>query len=236
MLLSESPGTIVLPTSEIGRYTMFLVSLAATQQPVGTHLSVRASANVTENLNSAIRELRDEDQWLWILGDDHTWQNDCCMRLLQIMDDNDEVDVLVPLVCKRSAPWLAVVFHDDGFYDDGMHRWRHFDWDEIPDSGIFRIDAAGSAGMLIRREVLDTIGEPWFLSSSGAVLNEDVMFCQRARDEGFAVFATADVTMGHLGIFNVRPLQRDGHWGALTEFTTPEEQFKHIFMPPELLK
>jgi GT2 family glycosyltransferase len=215
---------------------MFLVSLAATQQPTGTNLSVQASANVTENLNVAIRGLRDEDRWLWILGDDHVWQGDCLTRMLNIMDENEEIDILVPLVCKRSAPWLLVVFHEDGLYEDGMPRWKHYGWDEIPDDGVFEIGAAGSAGMLIRREVLDTLGDPWFVSTNGAVLNEDVIFCQRAREAGFTVFATADVTMGHLGIFNVRPMQRDGRWGALTEFSTPEEQFKHIFMPPELMQ
>src|SRR5262249_40541247 len=88
-----------------------------------------------------------------------------------------------------------------------------------------------SAGMLIRRDVIDRLGDPWFRSSGGVFLNEDVMFCQRARAQGFRVFATADVTMGHLGIFNVRPARREGRWGALTEFSSPEEQFRHMFIP-----
>ncbi len=37
--------------------------------------------------------------------------------------------------------------------------------------------------------------------------------------------------MGHLGIFNVRPVRRGGRWGAMTEFSSPEEQFRHLFMP-----
>lgn len=230
-MLSESPGTISLPTSEVGRYTMFLVSLAATMQPNGTNLAVHASANVTENLNSAIRDLRPEDKWMWILGDDHTWEHDCCMRLLQTMDENEEIDILVPLVCKRTAPWLPVIFHDDGAYDDGLPKWKHYNWKDIPDSGVFEVDGAGSAGMLIRREVLDEMSDPWFESSNGAILNEDLIFCMKAKEEGFTVFATSDVVMGHLGIYNVRPFQRDGDWGALTEFTTPDEQFKHVFMP-----
>jgi hypothetical protein len=97
---------------------------------------------------------------------------------------------------------------------------------------MFEVDAAGSAGMLVRREVLDTIGDPWFESTNGTVLNEDVIFCRKARAAGFRVFATADVVMGHLGIFNVRPARREGRWGALTEFSAAEEQFKHLFMPP----
>jgi hypothetical protein len=101
---------------------------------------------------------------------------------------------------------------------------------------VFEVDAAGGAGMLIRREVLDELGDPWFYSTFDdkgrrTNLNEDVLFCMRAREAGFRLFATADCTMGHLGIFNVRPAKRDGHWGALTEFSSAEDQFRHLFMP-----
>ena len=232
MLLSEAPGTIALPTSEIGRFAMFTVSLAGTRQPPDTHLAVMASASVTENLNQVIRQLRPEDEWVWILGDDHVWQSDCLLRLLEALDDTPDADIVVPLVTRRNPPWQLVLFHQAGSYQDGLPRWQPYGWDEIPEHGVFEVDAAGSAGMLVRREVLDRIGDPWFESSGGVVLNEDVVFCSKARMHGYRIFASADVAMGHLGIFNVRPMRRDdGRWGALTEFSAAEEQFRHLFMP-----
>jgi hypothetical protein len=230
-VIADAPGTIALPTSEIGRFAMFTVSLAGTRQPPDTHLSVMASASVTENLNQSIRDLRDEDEWLWILGDDHVWEANCLIRLLEEMDRTPEADVLVPLVTKRNPPWHLVLFHETDVIEDGMPAWRPFGWDEIPDSGVFEVDAAGSAGMLIRRHVLDAVGDPWFRSTGGVILNEDVTFCADVTRLGYRIFATADVTMGHLGIFNVRPLRREGRWGAMTEFSTPEEQFRQLFMP-----
>jgi hypothetical protein len=229
--LLEAPGTIALPTAEIGRFTMFTVSLAGTRQPPDTNLSIMASASVTENLNAVIRHLRDEDEWVWILGDDHVWEHDCLVRLLQAMEENLDADIIVPLVVKRNPPWHLVVFKEAGIHHDGLPRWRPYQWDEIPASGVFEVDAAGSAGMLVRREVLDRMGDPWFRSTGGVILNEDVTFCADARELGFRIFASADVTMGHLGIFNVRPVRRDGRWGAMTEFSSAEEQFRHLFMP-----
>jgi len=231
MMLVESPGTIVLPTAEIGRYTMFMVSMASTRQPLNTNLSIRASASVTENINDVIRCLRDEDEWIWIIGDDHVWEPDCLIRLLKILDENPEVDIIVPLVSKRNPPWHLVIFHSAGLHDDGMAAWQPYGWEEIPENGIFEVDAAGSAGMLIKRKVIDGMGDPWFESSGGVILNEDVTFCSKAKELEFSIYATADVTMGHLGIFNVRPFYRDGRWGAMTEFSSPEEQFRHLFMP-----
>lgn len=90
--------------------------------------------------------------------------------------------------------------------------------------------------MLIRREALDLIGDPWFYSTpdksgKGTIINEDITFCRNARSLGLRIFATSDVTMGHLGVFNVRPYHKDGRWGALTEFSSNDEQFRHLYMP-----
>ncbi len=191
-----------------------------------------ASASVTENLNSMISFLPDESEWIWIVGDDHCWENDCLLRLLEAMDETPRADIMVPLVVKRNPPWHLVIFHADGEREDGMPRWRPYGWDEIPESGTFEIDAAGSAGMLITRECLDAFGEgPWFRSTGGVVLNEDVTFCRDAREMGFRIFASADVTMGHIGLFNVRPMRKNGRWGAMTEFASPDERFQSVFMP-----
>jgi hypothetical protein len=234
MTLANAPGTICLPTAEIGRFTLFTVCLASTQQPLDSNLGISASASVVENMNEIIRGLRPQDEWVWIIGDDHTWQPDCLLRLLRILDANPDIDILVPLVTKRNPPWHLVVFKNAG-HDPirDVPQWQPIPWEDVPESGTFEIDAAGSAGMLVRRQVLDTMGEPWFHSTNGTYLNEDVVFCQKATKLGFSIHATADVVMGHIGIFNVRPMQRDGRWGAMTEFSSPEEQFREIFMPPE---
>ena len=97
---------------------------------------------------------------------------------------------------------------------------------------MFEVDAAGSAGMLIRRSVLRAMDPgPWFESSNGVVLNEDVHFCIKARANGHRIFATSDVTMGHIGIFNVRPVKRDSGWGSMVEFTSADERLREVFMP-----
>jgi hypothetical protein len=240
--LAESPGAIAHPTAEVGRFVLFTVSLAATQQPDNCFLSTMCSASVTENLNSSLRTLRDEDAWVWILGDDHCWMSDTLVRMLEIMDEHPEIDVLVPLVTKRNPPWHLVVFDELGTLDEEGHpQFEPVKWEDVPSTGVWEIDAAGSAGMLIRREVVDAVSDPWFYSTLDnegrqVTLNEDVTFCTRIRhDYGFRIFATSDVTMGHLGIFNVRPYWRasEERWGALTEFSTPQEQFRHMFMPVE---
>jgi hypothetical protein len=218
-------------------------------------LNASASASVTENLNKIMGDLRtageadDEgivqqvsDAWVWIMGDDHCWNSMALVQMLQIMDRHPEIDVLVPLVTKRNPPWHLVIFDEVGEHaDDGTPMFRPIPWERVPEAGNppFEVDAAGSAGMLIRRHVIDAMEPPIFYSTldSGGrqvVLNEDVTFCTRIRHEhGFRVFATADVVLGHLGIFNVRPMHNGERWGALTEFSTMDDKFRHVFMPVE---
>ena len=238
--LRSSPGCVALPTSEIGRFMLFTISLAGTIQPEGSRIYAAASANVTENLNSVVRQMLPEEKWLWVLGDDHVWPNDTLQVLLQEMDAHPEADLMVPLVTKRNPPWHLVLYHtlEGQCNEDGIQLLRPYTYEEVPKEGVFEVDAAGSAGMLIRREVLDAIGDPWFNSTPDregrqVIMNEDITFCLRARELGFRLFATTAATMGHLGIFNVRPVHREGRWGALTEFSSADEQFKHLFMPLE---
>jgi len=241
--VSDLPVCVAVPTSEIGRFMMFTMSLAGTLQPVGSRIHAAASVNVTENLNTIIREMTPTEATCWILGDDHVWPADTLMVLLRTLDEHPEIDILVPLVMKRNPPWVPVLYHllPGEFNEDGIQLVRTFDAREIPEDGVFEVDAAGSAGMLVRREALDLMGDPWFHSTPDSagrnvILNEDITFCLRARELGLRVFATTGATLGHLGIYNVRPVRQEGRWGAMTEFSTADDQFRELFMPlPETM-
>jgi hypothetical protein len=161
---------------------MFTVSLAGTRQPNNTHLSVMASASVTENLNHVIRQLRDEDEWVWILGDDHVWESDCLNRMLA--SDGRPPGDRHPRPARREAEPAVASGHVQG----RRHlRRRSAELAAVrlggdPRQGVFEVDAAGSAGMLVRREVLDSIGDPWFqqLRRCGVERGRHVL-CRRAR-------------------------------------------------------
>lgn len=236
--LLDHPCCIGIPTSEIGRFMMFTISLAGTMQPPGSRIHATASASVVENTNACIREMPEHEKSIWLLGDDHVWPNDALIKMMEAMDEHPEIDILVPLVSRRNPPWSLVIYTvPEGKVDEnGIQVIQGIRWADVPATGVFEIEAAGSAGMLIRRDVLDQMADPWFYSTPdsdgrGTIMNEDITFCRRARSMGFRIFATSDVTLGHLGIFNVRPYHKDGSWGALTEFSSSDEQFRHMYMP-----
>lgn len=217
--MSHGPGTIGVGCGELARFTAFTVSLAATVQPEGTQLSVFTSASIVDNNNGVCRSMRPDDEWLWLLGDDHAWDPSLLIGLLDVMADSG-AGVVVPLVCRRNPPWDLVTYKAEVVRDgDDRPWWEPFQWGELPETGWFEIAAAGNAGMLIRRDVLDELGDPWFCGSDGVTLNEDVLFCKRARELGHRIVASADHVMGHIGIHRIWPHRKDGRWGTLTDWS-----------------
>jgi hypothetical protein len=71
--------------------------------------------------------------------------------------------------------------------------------------GILEVQAGGTGCMLIKREVLETLGWQWFqwpfwLDKRGDLKHhsDDVDFCMRAREAGFKIFAHGNVRCGHM--------------------------------------
>jgi len=204
------PGLIGVVGGDLSRYSEFGISLcgAIAATPVGTELVYTRGVDVSGNCNEIIRKAMSDPkfEWVWIMGDDHTFEPGTLLRLLEVMHTNEGVDILVPQVLKRTPPWLPVVFshqNEDGWYVVA----------NLPEKDLTRVHAAGSAGMLIRRHVFEALSDPWFRPAPDAAgLNEDLYFCQQAREAGFQIWCKPDITLGHIAIHSVRPSYVNGEW------------------------
>ena len=135
------------------------------------------------------------------MGTDHVMDFDLLQRLL-----SHDVDVVVPLCLKRSPPYDPVV------YSHQNEQGEYVGYYDLPEHGLVEVHAAGSAGMLIRRRVLDAFEDPVFESHGG--LNEDLSFCAKVREGGFQIYCDVDARLGHISEISVWPeLRDDGEWG-----------------------
>lgn len=201
------PGTIVVPVGALARYWQLYASLDALKVPKGTAMVTVEGVNVATNINKAIRE-KFTGEWLWVMGDDHSFRDDILLGLL-----DREVEIVVPVVSRRGVPFQTVFYKHAAL--DGS-TFMTYSWDELsrdyPNGGLAVVDAAGSAGMLIRRHVLGEVGDPWF-AWIGEKISEDVNFCLKARGKGFNVTADLDRTMTHITPCELEPYRdRDGKW------------------------
>jgi len=190
-------GTIGVLSSDLARYADFSIALMHSQTPPGSKLIWTKGADVVGNMNRMHQGMQGE--WLWILGDDHVFDSDLLLRLLR-----RDVDVVVPLCLKRSPPYDPVVYSHQN--EDGVY----VGYTDLPNTGLVKVHAAGSAGMLVRRRVFEAIEEPAFESHGG--LNEDLTFCAKVRDAGFDIHCDVDERLGHIGLLTVWPEYRDGAW------------------------
>lgn len=229
---THPPGTIALPLGAVGRCHDFTLSLATLEMPEGTTIASVKSMDVTANLNSILSEMF-RGEWAWFIADDHSWEPDSLLKLL-----DREVDVVVPMVCKKAPPFRLVDFtgEETRTFGDGREypHYLHIDMADLPrDGGLVPVHAAGSAGMLVRRHVLEEIGAmgPWFENPHGTVINDDLEFCRKIRECGYTVYLDTEVYLTHIGEFKVYPGLRDGIWGIYLDFGGAGEN--RIFMASE---
>jgi hypothetical protein len=68
------------------------------------------------------------------------------------------------------------------------------------EGGVHEVYVAGSAGMLIKRHVLEKIGDPWFEvgQQDSQQLNEDSYFCVKLARAGIKLHVDLDTWIGHI--------------------------------------
>lgn len=216
------PGTIAVPAGEFLRFGGFVHSLACVRVPPGTAIQMMQSVSIPENLNHIIRSMTGE--WLWCQADDHIFAQETLWKLL-----DRQVDVVVPLMIRRSPPFSPVIYKD--MTEDG---YMPFSYEELPESGMLEVFAAGSGGMLIRKHVLDDLRDPWFEFEAGERLNEDFVFCRKLRDAGYTIWCDTETMMGHRGTYTVWPDRSDGTWQVAIDLgAAPDGKRASLLVQPQ---
>lgn len=205
----HGPGVIGITSATMSRYVEFHISKDRVIRPPGSVYTYEYSVGIAQNFNNMCETtLKDTKwEWLWILGDDHTFDDGLLMRLL-----DRRVDIVVPLCLRRNAPYWPVI---NGSMEDG-----HPALDDTAiqgKTGLMEVDACGNAGMLIRRHVLARMGGDWHRAGcqkSGAG-GPDLWFCMKAREAGFKILVDLDnpiLHIMHMAVVAVR--DKDGNYRA----------------------
>jgi hypothetical protein len=188
-------GTVGVVASEAARYTQFAIALSALEMPGDSVLRWVISGDRVSGQNELVKNLHGD--WLFIMGDDHAFGPGLLRQLLA-----HDVDVVVPLCLSRRTPFNPYCFQKR----DGMVP---LDLSACPSKGLVEVEAAGSAGMLIRRHVLEAVGDPWFEYMSEG---EDIAFCDKARAAGFKIHVDLGAPLGHIASTILWPSFNGGRW------------------------
>ena len=171
-----------------------------------------------------------QGEWLWLLGDDHTFEPDLLLSLLK-----HNVDVVVPVCARRAPPFLSLLYKDLDIANDVCTVYA---WEELALlDGVIPVAGAGSGGMLIRKYVLDALAKPRFenaVTRSGYVVGEDMTVCDKINRAGFTIWADLAQTMGHISPCAIWPVRTDAGWAMDGDFDGKRAQlqaapvFQHV--------
>jgi hypothetical protein len=206
------PGAVGLIMGDQPRFQHLQASLIALEVPRGSQMFVAQSCNPAMNSNRIAQMMLDnpELQWLWVMGDDHCFEKDALLRLL-----DDEKDAIVPLVARRMWPHGTVLWRE---FDPDENVSSFYTWEEVSRfKEPFPVAGAGSAGLLVRRRVFERMQKPWFrVGAFGRdELQEDLYFTWQCNRMGHTVHCDPNVTMGHLSYVNFYPYRNaDGQIGV----------------------
>ena len=214
------PGTVGVVSGDLSRYSIFsmcLVNLLSYSGELVSHFDWMIGSNITGNQNALARRMQGD--WLWLIGDDHAFMPDILERLVL-----HDVDVVAPLCLQRSSPYPHVVY--EGEEEDADEEGTHILHRALPRSGLHEVYAVGGAGLLVKRRVLEAIGEPYY--ETFGKQNEDLEFCRKIRNAGFKIHVDCDTPLGHIGNMIVWPHWLEGdenNWGIRLNVGTDHNVF-----------
>lgn len=202
-------GTIIVAAAIQPRYYEFTMSLEGLHVPAGTNVIIERSCDVTQNFNKGLKCLT--GQWAWFMGDDHSFAPDALLRLLA-----HNQNVVVPIAPCKIPPWMPCIMHGPENPADVWHEdMLLYSWDELSGGGLKELpfgDFIGQAGMLVKKEVLDKIGYPWFKCGQldPGRLQEDMKFCRELQEMGEKIYIDQDFVLDHYFICGVTTRQHNG--------------------------
>ena len=190
------PGMIGLVSGDDqARYHHLMASLDAVHVPKGTKYAHATSCNPARNSNNLVKMLLKEPdlEWLWIMGDDHCFEEDCLLRLL-----SHKKDVIMPLTPRRQFPFDSVVMKE---WDPSKGIVKWYTWEEIEQHHEpFPVIAGGSAGLLVTKRVFQSMSTPYFQIGRWIQddLQEDIFFTWRCNSIGYTVYCDPTTPLGHI--------------------------------------
>lgn len=138
------------------------------------------------------------DYIMWF-DSDMVFEPDTLERMIKVLDEHPEIDILSGLYFRRGHPFTPVLFSKLEVNEKNELEFNGYD--DVPD-GLFEVAGCGFGCVLMRTECLMDIaakegGGVWFSPLVNA--GEDCAFCIRARREGYRIFCDPSVQLGHMG-------------------------------------
>lgn len=174
-----------------------------------------ASTGYPEAVRRGVAELGPEVEWLWLLHDDSTPDAGALEALLAAADEHPEADILGPKLREwpslRRLLEVGVTISGTGRRETGLERGEY---DQGQHDEVRRVLAVNTAGMLVRRRVLEDLGG---LDDRLPVFGNDIDLGWRAAAAGHTTLVVPQAVVFHAEAAH-RGVRRTALTGRHTHF------------------
>ena len=197
------PGMVAIPAQDwMWTASVETFVFLPTALPPGSGLRFgRQSSSAEWNRNKLTEEfLRDAPEygWQWILYIDSDMAPPpvTAMRLL-----SHNVDVVGAYYFSRREPLVAE------FNRFGMPP-------AAPVNGLLPVLWVGAGCLLVRRNIIERLAEPWWPHAPNPGEGEDIAFCARLRELGVPIYVDLAVQVGHMAARPITKRDADAYFAS----------------------
>ena len=161
----------------------------------GEVLTAPGSTSYPEAVRLGLEHVPDDVDWVWLLHDDANPAPEALAALLAAADEHPEADVLGPKLREwpslRRLLELGVTISGTGRRETGLERGEY---DQGQHDEVRRVLAVNTAGMLVRRDVLQQLGG---FSEHLPIFGNDIDFGWRAAAAGHTTLIVPQAVVFH---------------------------------------
>lgn len=178
---------ICIPTSG-HLHWRFAADLMSLNLPFKTRVLWQVRTMIATARNTLVQQALSDPNCTHILmlDDDMTFDSELIVELIK-----RNVDIIGALAFKRTGNFEPCVFIASGDKFTPI----------LPKIPV-ELDAIGSAGLMVKREVYEKIGHPYFetyYNVDGTVTGVDIDFSKKVKKAGFKIVCDPSILMGHIG-------------------------------------
>jgi len=146
-----------------------------------------------DQVRNLIAHWAERYDYLFSVDSDITFAPDTLTKLL-----SHDKDMVSGLYIQRNQFNILEIYKDN---DRGGNV--NIPYMSIKDRGLVEVSGCGFGCVLVKSEVIRTIGYPQFVYTSAIdhknTISEDIYFCRKARERGFKIYADTSILCEHIG-------------------------------------
>ena len=189
----DTEKSIVIGIPTVGNvHWRFAADLMGLQLPMSAIALWQVRTMIDTARNKLVEKMLENKNatHLFMIDDDMTFKSDLLMRLI-----SHDVDIVGALAFKRTPNYEPCVYKLKEGTED------HF---PIFPAKYTEVDAIGTGGILIKREVFEKLDNPWFETwyakdGTDKHWGVDFDFCLKAKTAGYKIYVDPEADMGHIG-------------------------------------